>query len=226
MKSVRFLTCMSFVSASVSLFCGVASAQNAADTLTDKGSPNVNQERPALPAVAANSPSGEFGDKGELTISSDAGLSISSSSVSGQSGSTTTITLRPAVDYFLANNFSLGGFVGVDHTSQSGFHSTTFAIGPRVGYNLAFSERWSFWPKLGFSYSNTSDSVDSNLSGGTVNGSLSTSNSHLTLNIFAPVMFHPVQHFFLGFGPALDTDLSGDAKVTTIAGRLTIGGWL
>ena len=53
-----------------------------------------------------------------------------------------------------------------------------------------------------------------------------TSNTALALNLFVPVMFHPVEHFFLGFGPALDTDLSGDAKVTTFAGRLTLGGWI
>jgi hypothetical protein len=46
------------------------------------------------------------------------------------------------------------------------------------------------------------------------------------LNLFAPVMVHPAEHFFIGFGPALDTDLTGDVKATTIAGRLTIGGWL
>jgi hypothetical protein len=39
-------------------------------------------------------------------------------------------------------------------------------------------------------------------------------------------MFHPAQHFFLGFGPAFDLDLSGDSKATTIAARLTIGGWV
>ncbi len=59
-----------------------------------------------------------------------------------------------------------------------------------------------------------------------VPGAPSADGNHLALNVFAPVMFHPVQHFFLGFGPALDTDLTGDAKQTIIAGRLTIGGWM
>jgi Zn-finger protein len=31
--------------------------------------------------------------------------------------------------------------------------------------------------------------------------------------------------FYLGIGPALDVDLSGDVKTTSSAGRLTIGGW-
>jgi len=204
------------------LFTSLAFADAASD-LTAKGEVNVNDQRPRLPEVAANSPSGVFGDKRQLTISSDAGLSISNTSTSGIDGSTTQVTLRPAVDYFVVNNVSVGGFIGLDYTSisgnsMSGGHTSTFAIGPRAGYNFAFSERFSFWPKLGFSYSTSSTSVDTTAT--------NASGSHLALNIFAPVMFHPVKHFFLGFGPALDTDLTGDAKQTTIAGRLTIGGWL
>jgi hypothetical protein len=202
----------------------VALAQ--AEDLTDKGTAgNVNQERPNLPAVAANTAAGRFGDKSQLTISSDAGLSIATTSVSDIDGSTTTITLRPAVDYFVANNVSVGGFVGLDYVKASGSHATTFAIGPRVGYNLAFSDRFTLWPKLGFSYSTTDVSTDVP-TGPNTTTSTGASGSHIALNVFVPVMFHPVPHFFIGFGPALDTDLSGDARTTTIAGRLTIGGWL
>jgi len=203
-----------------SLFARVASADAGSD-LTAKGEVNVNDQRPQLPAVAANSPSVVFGNRGQLTISTDAGLAISSTSTSGVDGSTTSLTLRPAVDYFVVNNVSVGAFVGLDYKSTSGAHATTFAIGPRVGYNFAFSERFSFWPKLGFSYSTSSTSADTTPAVGD-----SATGNHLALNVFAPLMFHPVQHFFLGFGPALDTDLTGDAKQTTIAGRLTIGGWL
>lgn len=84
------------------------------------------------------------------------------------------------------------------------------------------SERLSIWPKVGFSLANTTvnndgiDGIDDE----------EESNTSVQLNLFAPLMFHPVQHFFLGFGPALDVDLSGDAKATTIAARLTLGGWL
>jgi len=218
LKSTRYLI------VAVLVLPGTAFAQ--ASDLTDKGTPgNVNQERPNLPAVGAATPAGRFGDKSQLTISSDAGLSIATSSVSDVDGSTTTITLRPAVDYFIANNLSLGGFIGLDYVKASGSHATTFAIGPRVGYNLAFSDRFSVWPKLGFSYSSTDVSTDVP-TGPNTETSTGASGSHIALNVFVPVMFHPVPHFFLGFGPALDTDLSGDARVTTIAGRLTIGGWL
>jgi hypothetical protein len=189
-------------------------AEKAADDLTDKGSPNVNEQRPALPAVAAGSPAGLFGSKGQLTLSSETGVWVSNTSTSG-GGSTTSLTLRPALDYFFVNNFSVGGFLGVDYAKSGANHTTTFGIGPRVGYNLTFSERFSFWPKLGFSYSSSSVATPV----GDVSG------NHLALNLYAPVMIHPVKHFFLGFGPALDTDLTGDGKQTTIAGRLTFGGW-
>jgi len=223
MQSARARTyligfCLAVSTASLT---SVASADAASD-LTAKGEVNVNDQRPQLPAVAANSPSGVFGDRGQLAISSDAGLSITNTSTSGIDGSSTKLSLRPAVDYFVANNVSVGGFLGLDYASAGGAHATTFAIGPRVGYNLSFNERFSFWPKLGFSYSSSSASGPSEQSAALT----SVDGNHLTLNLFAPVMFHPVQHFFIGFGPALDTDLTGDAKQTIIAGRLTIGGWM
>jgi hypothetical protein len=222
--SFRGLFCSSCLASSTSLLTTLAWADAASD-LTAKGAVNVNDQRPQLPAVAADSPSGIFGGRRQLTVSSDAGLSISSKSTSNVDGSTTKLTLRPAVDYFVVNNVSVGGFVGLDYTSTSGAHATTFAIGPRVGYNLVFAESFSFWPKLGMSYSSSSTTPDTSVPPGETSVD-AVSGSHLALNVFAPLMFHPVQHFFLGFGPALDTDLTGEARATTIAGQLTIGGWL
>jgi len=182
--------------------------------------------RQALPDVPADSPSGVFGLDGQLAISSDAGLSISNTSISGQDGSATSLVLRPAVDYFVIDNLSLGGFLGVEYNSSPGGSSTVFAIGPRVGYNVPLSRMFSIWPKIGFSFASTSQEQDDVTMGDiTIEGDDETSTS-LALNAFVPVMFHPVEHFFLGFGPALDTDLTGDSKATTLAGRLTLGGWM
>jgi hypothetical protein len=182
------------------------------------------EKAPAIPAVDPNTPSGTFGAQGQIAISSDAGLFIENSSQSGDAddGSRTRLQLRPALDYFVADNLSFGGFLGIDYTKVTGSDSTTWAIGPRVGYNIPISPRFSIWPKVGFSFTSTSTSTDveSPLTDG------DTSATNLALNLFAPVMFHPVEHFFLGFGPALDVDLTGDVKTTTIAGRLTIGGWI
>ena len=194
-----------------------AAAQDADD---DDDDINVSTREPALPAVRTDSPSGRFGEKGQKAVSSDAGLSISNTSISGVDGSTTSLILRPAVDWFFTDSISLGGFVGVEYNSAPGGSSTVISLGPRLGYNLPLSERLSLWPKLGFSLASTSFDDDA------VVGDEDESNTSVQLNLFAPLMFHPVQHFFLGLGPALDQDLSGDNKATTIAVRLTLGGWL
>jgi hypothetical protein len=220
MKSVRLLS-FAFVVPTFALLASGASAQTAARD----DDANVRRD-PALPQVAPGSPAGVFGAKTQLTISSDAGFSISNTSVSGVDGSTTRVELRPAIDYFVMDNLSVGGFIGFDYSSDPGGHTTTFSIGPRVGYNLAFSERFSVWPKLGFSYATTSVSEDLTPPGSDTTVTQNNSSSGLALNLFVPVMFHPVPHFFLGFGPALDQSLTGDTKTTVIAGRLTIGGWI
>lgn len=163
-------------------------------------------------------PSRNFGLSGQLAISSDAGLSLEHVSPGGL----TRITLYPAADYFIGDNISLGGFIGLTYTTTDGGSQTRFAIGPRVGYNIRLSDLISVWPKIGFSFSTTSSDVDAG-----ENVEVTTSdNSGIALNLFVPLMFHPAQHFFAGFGPFLDTDLSGDDKVTSFGLRLTIGGWL
>jgi hypothetical protein len=193
--------------------------------------PRTKTDETVAVQVPTDSPAGRFGLKHELTLASDAGFSVANTSVSGHSGSTTTFTMSPAVDFFIIDDLSLGGTFEVDYSHlPDGSHSTTFSIGPRAGYNFSLSEKFSIWPKVGLAYATTSFSPgDSTINGGggTVTTiSTTTSNSGLRLNLYVPFMFHPVAHFFLGLGPALDVDLTGDAKATTIAGRLTIGGWL
>lgn len=180
------------------------------------------EKAPAIPAVRADTPAGIFGTRHQLAISSDAGLSISNTSTSGQGGSTTRLELRPAVDYFIIDNLSLGGFLGLNYDHVPTGHSTSFSIGPRIGYNIPLSALFSVWPKAGLSFASTSQTINATATA----GELSTNSSNLAVNLFVPVMLHPAQHFFLGFGPALDADLTGDVKSTTIAGRLTIGGWI
>jgi hypothetical protein len=204
----------------------VASAQGAGP---EGGGTTGTQQEPAgrgpvLPQVSPSTPSGIFGYKSQIAISSDAGFSLENTSQSGVSGSTTTLILHPAMDYFIIDNLSLGGFVGVDYLSTQGGHTTTFSIGPRVGYNLPLSSYFSVWPKVGMSFASVSQSQDVVAAGGATT-SVSTNSTALALNLFVPFLFHPVEHFFVGLGPALDIDLTGDNKTTTIGARLTTGGW-
>lgn len=172
---------------------------------------------PGMPKVPANSPSGIFGGKGQLAILAEAGVVFSHTTISGVDASSTTFVFRPAVDYFVIDHLSIGAFTGVDYAKASGESKTTYGIGPRVGYDIPFTERFSLWPKAGLSFNSTTLKTDT--------PSFSDTNSAIALNLFVPVMYH-MNHYFVGLGPALDTDLSGDAKATTFAVRLNVGGWL
>src|SRR4051812_50029237 len=100
MKSVRiraFLWGWCFAS-STTLLSRLASADAASD-LTAKGRINVNDQRPQLPAVAADSPAGGFGYGGPLTLFSDAGGSNSRTSTVWIDQATPKPRLRTGPDY-------------------------------------------------------------------------------------------------------------------------------
>jgi hypothetical protein len=171
---------------------------------------------PAVPQVPADAPSAMFGAKSELVLSNDSGLEISNTNLTGGGGNTFVLQFRPAIDYFVIDNLSVGAFLGVNYVHVPTGHTTSFSFGGRVGYNVPVAKAFSIWPKLGLSYAGLSQ-------GG---GNDTSSSSSLALNLFVPIQFHPVEHFFIGFGPALDVDMTGDNKATVIAGRLTFGGWM
>lgn len=164
-----------------------------------------------------------FGSSGQWTFSTDAALSFERRTQSN-TASVTTLSILPATDYFVLKNFSVGGVIGVVYQKAGDTKSTAFKLGPRVGYNIKFSELLSFWPKIGISYSHTKYKTEINVNGD--ERSSTTKNNAVQLNIFAPVMVHPAEHFFVGFGPFVDTDLNGDHRVTIWGLRLTIGGWI
>jgi len=166
-----------------------------------------------------------FGSKGQIAISSEAGTTFERTSISGVDGATTKLVLRPGVDYFLLNRLSLGAFVGIDYSSVPGGSTTVFSVGPRVGYDFAFSDHFSIWPRAGVSFNSSTVKTDAEELGGVSIPSSESSNDAVAINLFAPILFHH-HRFFAGVGPALDTDLSGDAKATTIAVRVTLGGWV
>jgi hypothetical protein len=191
------------------------------------------QEAPPAPELVSRDEQGNvvtrddaagFGAKGQWTFSTDATLSLERRTQSHTDAST-AISIFPATDYFVIENLSIGGVIGVGYIKAGDAHSTIFRLGPRIGYNIDLSPLLSLWPKLGISYAHTTseDSV-TNASGDEVTDT--TKNDAVQLNLFVPVMLHPAPHFFAGFGPFVDTDLNGDNRATTWGLRLTLGGWI
>lgn len=158
------------------------------------------------PGFAPPPAPGGFGNVGQLVFDGTAEFSL----VKVTSGNT-TFTLRPALDYFIIPNVTIGGVLGI--STQSGrFAVTTVSFGARAGYNLNLTDKVSIWPTAGFSYTH----IDISDNGG--------SSSHWAFNIYAPFLFHVVPHFFLGVGPFLDVGLSdGDSNAFGL--QSLIGGW-
>lgn len=217
---MKRLACL-VAGASTLLLSGVAMAQDAT----------------AGPVDAA--PVNAFGGAGQISIQSDLQLSFQSTSFSAPDGgedpeSRTTITLAPALDYFVADNISIGGQLGYTSTSQGDASSSAITIGPRVGYNLSLSDQVSFWPRLGLWYSSISSETEVTVPdgmGGTTTQTADVSGSKMGVSIFAPFLVHLADHFFVGIGPNVDMDLSSkvededSVKETSFGVRSVVGGW-
>ncbi len=169
----------------------------------------------------------DLGEEGQLAISSDLQLSFTSTSTKAAAegaedpDSTTSITIQPAVDYFLMDSLSLGGAIGYQSTSQGDVKSSGILIGPRVGYAIPVGEGMAFWPKLGITYQTMS--MD--------DGTNDMSGNKMSLDVFAPLAIQPAENFFVGIGPVVSMDLSSkiedeDAdKDTTIGITTQVGGY-
>jgi hypothetical protein len=98
---------------------------------------------------------------------------------------------------------------------------TEYGIAPRIGYNIPITGSVSLWPKVFFEH------VGFSLGG----GGQGYGNIQL-LGAYAPILYHPVSHFYIGFGPNVLTELgassdgqSATSKITSYGAFATIGGW-
>jgi len=207
-----------------------------------------------LPATAWAGDAGGFGDSGQVAITWDQSLAstylgtITSgigqigavlpppswsmldaqyTSFANNGGSVTRFGLAPTLDYFVIDNLSLGaqllfGIATVSPPSGQGNQSTTlttFGIAPQIGYDIRLGDSFSFWPKAFFAYATTSTSN---------NG---PTGAVASVGLFAPLLYHPVRHFYIGIGPDLSTQLgnsssqsNGNTTTTTYDDKATAFG--
>lgn len=130
---------------------------------------------------------------------SDAPGDQASSDISLQIG--TNLGQNWALDYFVIDNLSVGGQIAYS-TANDG-DAKTFSLAPRVGYNFAFSDDFSLWLQAGVTYASTTTSDDA---GNDV------TNSAFGVVVNAPILYHITNHFFLGIGPFINTELSNSSK--------------
>lgn len=161
---------------------------------------------------------GGFGAENQVAIAAD--LNISFNHIGEDD--TSTFSLAPALDYFIRPRLSVGGQLRLDFGKVGPQSLTVLGLGPRVGYMVPLGAMFSLFPRAGVYYEHVTRSMTA--------GTMTTSDSYnlFSLFIFAPFMFHPVPHFFVGLGPLINADFAGaDAATRKFRFGLssTVGGW-
>jgi hypothetical protein len=173
-------------------------------------------------ALGATAHAESLGAKGQIAIAGDFQISVVSESTDAENDdSDMDIVIAPALDIFLAPNLSVGGQLIFAQEDQVAFEEQTLGVGARVGYVIGLG-KVSIWPRIGFTFARSEREL----------ALADVTQTTFALNIVAPVLYHPVDHFFLGLGPKLDYDLYADddtdddaAKTTAIGLVSTIGGY-
>jgi hypothetical protein len=185
-----------------------ALAAGAARAETEDSAPFAG--KPPEPAAfsPATRPGGGLGTVGEWVASFQSSNSGSPDfQLRIHSGGGWNLHLRPALDTFLLSNFSVGGVVGFGYGSGN----STFEIGARAGYVLPIVNQVAFWPTGGIYFSYTTGNH--------------MSQNHTYLGIFAPFLYVPTPHFFVGLGPTFNQGLSG-GNGQDYGLDFTLGGWI
>ena len=156
-------------------------------------------------AAAFGGTADRLGQQGNFVISNRANLGFDQ----GLSYKGTSISLVPELDYFVIQNLSLGGAVLFNWDSNNG---ASAGIVPQIAYHVPLSASWSFWPRLAVTIATGASGIPGDP-------------ARFSVEVSAPFLIHPAEHFFFGFGPAFATDLAGANKITHIYGSFLIGGY-
>jgi hypothetical protein len=201
-------------------------------------------EEPGRPAVEPHfGPEPRFGDEGEIVLSGILDASLGHLVYSSGNDSSTSFKVEPAFEYFVFPDFSVGvsAFFGYSN-STSGIdisdRNVQYGVTGKIGSNVWLGNAVSLWPRfsLGAWQSRSTFSGGNggyiSVDGGSVavgSGTEVTENA-MFVEVYAPVLIHPAQHFFVGIGPDGYIDLfhsaSGLSNKRSFLGlSTTVGGW-
>lgn len=187
-----------------------------------------------------------FGDRGQFALLAGSTVGISSSSYSRGAADSFAIVFAPSLEWFVFDDVSVGLEIDVARSSSHGYVGaallsskyTLIGGGVHFGLNLPFAKIASVYPLLmaGIVHSERTYALPGDASSPFVPDRSATALTENGLWIAAsvPVLYHPVEHFFVGLGPTLYHDFShaeggwggGDgAKRTSIGGEFVLGGY-
>jgi hypothetical protein len=149
------------------------------------------------------------------------------------------------LDYFVFKNFSIGLALNVGYEDSRGYDAnsnlventtTSFSAGPRFGLNVPLGSAVSWWPQATFAIESNrwSSSVVTPNPNSTASppAPTATSQDGPSMDLYLPLLVHPVPHFFMGAGPEVFHDFGavrGGSNVgeqrTTIGAGFIVGGY-
>ena len=242
-----------FVGAGPSIFHGFARTQEGPDiggqrtsvglTITTGGywGGPPEEAEPRSEAAPPDAPLHRFGDARQWVVTSDLGGGVSYGTRAGTSSSTLALVVAPGIDYFVARHVAFGAGISVSHSYAKGTDPTTqatvtnehtgVALSPRVSVDIPLGA-WVSW------YLRAQVSLGEGWADEESRGSADKYNdSWLAIGGFTPLLFHPAQHVFFGFGPSLSHDfvhdfafpntaVSPSNRATTVGASFLLGGWI
>lgn len=139
-----------------------------------------------------------------------------------------TIIPRLTLGGAIAFGFGLGGtaeteaLAGATKTTRKTDAPTGTAIGfaPRVGYILALSDMFAFWPRAGlgiYSVSASTEREDDN-----VITTTRVTDTLFSLDLDPQFAIVPLEHFFITVGPTVNIPITGSRSVSTTTGSSTV----
>jgi hypothetical protein len=159
-----------------------------------------------------------LGDKGQIVP--EGGVSFNASvPTPGEAGSSSySLSVSPTLLYFVADGWAFGASVAIGYFTSGDLHQFSLGLGPTAAYALPISERASLFPQLTvFGSRATTTSLIIGPAGGIIRGGTLWV---LSVSGFVPLLFHPVEHVSLGFGPIVQADL---AATDIVSRRVRLG---
>jgi hypothetical protein len=159
--------------------------------------------------------------------------------------STTSLSIQPSFDYFVAKNFSLGGALSFSYSDTAdGFTDTaikSWGVSAHAGGNVPLGTTVSWRPVVSVGFRSATWTITARnpyLNTGVTSVQPQTvalpdrTEEALVAQVFAPFLIHPARHFFVGIGPDFFTDLfdsfdslKTDDRQIFIGISSIVGGW-
>lgn len=193
----------------VAVLVGLASPSARAQSLGNEGDLSIAAER--LSGLSLGSigvdPEGPV-DEFETSYTSFRLLTSESTASGPVSAVPVFSSPRIGIDYFLADQLSLGGSLGLvttswDNDGDNDFSTTTFLLAVRVGYWIPLNPTFAFWPRGGLTLLTLSQSDDDD--------DVESSMTLPALSLEAPFMI-ALGPAFLQLAATLDVAIGGSAE--------------